>query len=251
MAKTMLEAIRRSADRWDLGSSTVTTVIAFPFVVTFLFALALTIPFSRDAATEMLSENRPVELLTTVFLLIAAVVAVQLVRMSRRAEAPTWVVAFYGLFALAGFLVAMEEIAWGQWLLGFETPEAMSEINRQNELTIHNVEGFHGRTEFLRMTFGLGGLFGVWLGFRETFRRVAPPLFLVGWFVVIVGLAIPDLTNDLFGLDGSVWALFDYLSELNEFLIALVSLIFLWLLKDHWRQDEVPVPVDRSVESAS
>ncbi len=46
-----------------------------------------------------------------------------------------FVLAFAALF----FFVAMEEISWGQRILGVETPETIEEINEQDELNIHNL----------------------------------------------------------------------------------------------------------------
>ncbi|WP_017932628.1 hypothetical protein [Robiginitomaculum antarcticum] len=45
---------------------------------------------------------------------------------------------FLGL-AVASFIVAGEELSWGQWVFRWNTPEVMAEINRQNETNIHNV----------------------------------------------------------------------------------------------------------------
>jgi hypothetical protein len=45
----------------------------------------------------------------------------------------------YGLCAAALFLVAMEEIKWGQTLLGFETPTAWAALNHQGEMSLHNL----------------------------------------------------------------------------------------------------------------
>ena len=42
-------------------------------------------------------------------------------------------------FAILFFFVAMEEISWGQRILGIETPETLAEINEQGETTIHNL----------------------------------------------------------------------------------------------------------------
>ena len=46
-------------------------------------------------------------------------------------------------FAIVGFVFAMEEISWGQRLLGLQTPAAVSAINIQNELNLHNMEAFY------------------------------------------------------------------------------------------------------------
>ncbi|WP_299326645.1 hypothetical protein [Parasphingopyxis sp.] len=43
---------------------------------------------------------------------------------------------FGGLF----LLIAMEEISWGQRVIGFATPEAMAEANWQNEFNFHNLQ---------------------------------------------------------------------------------------------------------------
>lgn len=45
----------------------------------------------------------------------------------------------YSALAGALFAVGMEEINWGQTLLGFRTPEAWKEINLQQETSLHNV----------------------------------------------------------------------------------------------------------------
>jgi len=47
-------------------------------------------------------------------------------------------VMFYGL-AIASFVVVGEELSWGQWVFHWETPEALSEINRQQETNLHNI----------------------------------------------------------------------------------------------------------------
>ena len=44
-----------------------------------------------------------------------------------------------GALALAFFLFAMEEISWGQRIVGFDSPEALIGVNQQGEATIHNL----------------------------------------------------------------------------------------------------------------
>ncbi len=46
--------------------------------------------------------------------------------------------------AAIGFLLTIaEEISWGQRILGIQTPEAIAAINRQKELTLHNLGWLH------------------------------------------------------------------------------------------------------------
>ncbi len=46
---------------------------------------------------------------------------------------------FHLALAFAFFLFAMEEISWGQRIVGFGTPEALGGVNQQGETTIHNL----------------------------------------------------------------------------------------------------------------
>jgi len=70
---------------------------------------------------------------------------------------------FYLVLAAAFFLGAMEEISWGQRLFGWGTPAALSEINFQDETTIHNVD-FANNVIFEALFWGssLGMAAGLW-----------------------------------------------------------------------------------------
>ena len=50
--------------------------------------------------------------------------------------------------ALLFLFGAGEEISWGQRLLGFETPAAISEVNRQEEFNLHNLSAWEA-SQFL------------------------------------------------------------------------------------------------------
>ncbi len=54
----------------------------------------------------------------------------------RRARPPRWPL---GFLLFASLLVWVEEISWGQRLLGFDPPALMAEVNRQGEFTLHNL----------------------------------------------------------------------------------------------------------------
>ena len=51
-----------------------------------------------------------------------------------------------GLAAALGLLL-MEELAWGQVIFGWRTPELMQDINAQNETTLHNIGWFQDRLD--------------------------------------------------------------------------------------------------------
>lgn len=63
-------------------------------------------------------------------------------------------------FALATvflLFVAAEEISWGQRIFNVETPDQIAEINLQDEITVHNMEGVHHLVQIGYIFFGLYG----------------------------------------------------------------------------------------------
>src|SRR5688572_8520761 len=88
--------------------------------------------------TALTAEDGVVEYLTAALFLVSAVAfsASALVRAARK----LWALPL----AAACFLVAGEEVSWGQRLLGLGTPGALAEVNVQGETNLHNIEGVHG-----------------------------------------------------------------------------------------------------------
>ena len=201
-------------------------VILFPVAISFLFALLLTIPATRKFALDQLKENRPVELLTFAFLIVAGVWAMRLALRTRKYSESIWLTGYYGLLGFMLVIGGMEEVAWGQWFFDFETPQQIKEINLQRETTLHNIEGFHGKTEYARLTFGVAGLAMVLFPIRRLWK-IMPPAILLSWYATITLLVIPDLYYDFASHYDKVGILFDRLSELNELLIAAACLIYL------------------------
>ncbi|EDX87129.1 hypothetical protein S7335_4836 [Synechococcus sp. PCC 7335] len=71
----------------------------------------------------------------------------------------------YYLLSAGFFFVGMEELSWGQKLLGFEEPQFWSKNNAQSELTVHNLNVFQN---WLHLGFLIVGLIGAscWLILR-------------------------------------------------------------------------------------
>ena len=113
-------------------------------LVTALLAAVAVFP---QSAEQWATEDGPIETLGALWLLVAAPVLVyQFVRgVDRRGyralRRNLWVLALALLFVF----IAGEEISWGQRILGFGTPDALSG-NMQGEANIHNLEIFHGDT---------------------------------------------------------------------------------------------------------
>jgi len=91
-----------------------------------------------SALATLTAEDGVVEYLTAALFLVSAVAfsAAALVRGARK----LWALPL----AAACFLVAGEEVSWGQRLLGLGTPDALADVNVQGETNLHNIEGVHG-----------------------------------------------------------------------------------------------------------
>ena len=81
----------------------------------------------------LLKEDGPLENFATLSILVAALLFLFAYFKFRHKK-----ILFFLLFSFAFFLLFMEEISWGQRIIGLETPEVFKEINAQKELNLHN-----------------------------------------------------------------------------------------------------------------
>ncbi len=106
---------------------------------TILFTLAYSIlGFHDQFETGMGIEDGPIEYGTAIGLLLSCFIltwrVTSMARFGRYASA-----ALLGVYALAFFFGAGEEISWGQRIFGWQTGEFFMEHNRQLETTFHNL----------------------------------------------------------------------------------------------------------------
>lgn len=90
-------------------------------------------------ALKFAAEDGVVEYGTAIALLISSVVLFRN-GLSIKGRAGTLAVGLTFFYSLLFFFGAGEEISWGQRIFGWETSEAMKEINRQDETNLHNIE---------------------------------------------------------------------------------------------------------------
>lgn len=196
-----------------------------PFVVLGGSALLLLIPATERAARWLLAEDHPVEALTFVAFLGASVMALRLAWLHRRGF--PWVIrGVYLLLALGFFGIAMEEVSWGQRWMGFETPEVFRRLNRQGEVTLHNIGALQGSSEWMRLCAGLGGLLAVAARRIPALDRIAAPAVLESWFLVITAHAIVDVFNDIVPLERRFDFIMQRTSEVVEMLIGVAALLY-------------------------
>jgi hypothetical protein len=136
---------------------------------------------------------------------------------------------FFTLFGAVMLLIALEEIAWGQSLLGFETPALFERINEQQETTLHNIGPLQGKSELFRLAFGLAGLVGLLFNRSDAVRRIAVPPVLFPWFLIISGHAALDIFNDIHPIQQQFDAFMQRTSELIELFIALAGFFYVYI----------------------
>ena len=107
-------------------------------LVSLAAAVAATILFLGDPAAfhAFAQEDRPLEWASALLLLFAAGL-IGTRALSARDRLSNFLGAGIGLALL---VIGMEEISWGQRLLGFATPEGLAEMNWQSEFNLHNVQ---------------------------------------------------------------------------------------------------------------
>jgi len=120
-----------------------------------------------------------------------------------------WWFAPYLIIALFFFVLTMEEISWGQAYLGWKTPDAFAEFNRQGETNLHNIlESFALLYYPLALLFPLELLSG-WMSVRNetssTLARILPrpsTIFLAALLsaLAFVAVGINEFVEQLFAL---------------------------------------------------
>ena len=206
-------------------------ICVLPILLTFIVSAGLLIPATHDAVLPLVDSDplvREYQLLELATFGCAALAGLAgLILVTKFSQSQVERISFL-LFSLGMFFIAGEEVAWGQWLYSYETPEWMKEINAQEEMTIHNLGPFQGRSEFFRLAFGAAGLVGLLPPLRWL-RPVRVPLCLAPSLLTIFGLAAGDVLGDLGLLSAAAEAHLSRLSEVVELVIAFVGLSYVLL----------------------
>jgi len=180
-----------------------------------------------DVYYQNVQEDQPLEWATFWGFMAAAVLFMRAAILQRERRQLPW---FFAGLATFCVLVAMEEISWGQRLLGYTPPLYFLENNYQLELNLHNVVP----TSLRKLTLGaILVLYGALLPLFERIpaghellaklRITAPPAGLAPIFVVLVGLLI-------------VYPL-SYTGELIEACMAVAFLFSAIAASDHLGND--------------
>jgi hypothetical protein len=177
----------------------------------------------------MLEENRPIELLSFFFAITGGIIGLVFAWQIKQHREGNIALGFYFVFAIGLLLLGAEEVAWGQWFLGFETPSAIKDINTQSELTFHNLEVWNDHLEIFPFVFGLAGLLAIGIQSVKPFRKISAPYVLLPWFIIIFLISAIDLFQDFVVIQEQFDYLINYLDEVIEMLVAIASFLYIWL----------------------
>lgn len=174
---------------WRISKRTALLLFAVPLVGLLLIAAAHFL--SEEVWRKIDEEDGPIESLQFAGLFVSSLVSGAIAyRLFSNRQLITAVL--YSLAGLGLFFVAGEEIAWGQRILHFETPETLAEVNEKREVSVHNVgslsELFNVGKFFVGLYGGLGWCVLAWLAPRRDVRGLE--LFVVPWFLSSAFLVI-------------------------------------------------------------
>ena len=205
-------------------------VLAVLGVVVGAYYATLLLP--RDTwESAFIKEDRIVELPGSIALLVASVCCFLAFRHMRRTSAPpvlTWLTLALAVVFFFGF---GEEISWGQRFLGIDTPSALEDANKQDEINLHNLDLFSGWLSVDRMfqIFWVG--FGVVIPLAAYFsgradawlRRLVPVLPATIAVLLVANQLVADLWRELMdGRYASKYPLHYSVFEIKESVISIL-----------------------------
>ncbi len=217
----------------------VSLAVAAVLISAVLFAIGYRLwPVGTDA---LAVEDGIVETAQAALLLLSSILLF-LAAFRARGRSP-WL----GAFAFGFFVVAGEEISWGQRILGIDTPESLERANVQGELNLHNIAGINGSVRAVAVA-GLVMIFMALPAFRRLSARVdsmserlrlpdVPLLALVPTTVALAFMVGPRVFGN--GLNFT-------LDEIGELYVYLALLLFAGVAFRRWVQQ-----ADRSTVTTS
>jgi hypothetical protein len=159
-------------------------------------------------------------------LLLCLFVIARLVRSRRRTLATLYLVVAIGLFFMLG-----EELSWGQRIWGWDTPETLREINKQEETNLHNIYAVGSTFKWLQL---LVGAYGTLLPllvrlrglqrYRGFLDRVVPHYSLIPYFVM---LFVWRLYRNLFDPPAELRFVVKEYNEVLELVLAMGFFLFM------------------------
>jgi hypothetical protein len=226
--KRVMTMVEESARDWGVSPRVAWLIFWLPIAGALFIGLARVNRHFYDLLTQ---EDGPIEWGQFIFYALACVSALG-VALRRFQSGYRWQGLMFAGLALGLFFIAGEEIAWGQRILGLQTPEELREINHQGEITVHNIRAVQNAFNFVMFLGGAYGTIAYFLGKRLDFARrwdqagylFVPPLFSVSCWAILFGYKLIRYTV----IRTSEFTVTRY-AEWPELCLAFALFLFTWL----------------------
>lgn len=196
-------------------------LFALPFIV-FYFAF-LTSLFPFDVFLELVKEDRLVEYGQFCVLLSGTVISLFISLRFKKIKQQQWFW-FFAVCSALFFFIAGDEISWGQRIIGLEVNETVKQINRQSEITVHNLYAVEWLVVYGYFGLSLFGLASKVVSSRlphvSKLAQFTPSGELFGYFLLPLIFYAGQIT-----VLGGIWHPWAEVAEL-----FLYSGIVLWIL---------------------
>ena len=189
-------------------------IFILPLVAFLVLYLVSTWPF--NIFKEIVKEDRLIEYAQFFVLLIGSIVSLkQSIRFFGQKQ---WLRAiFYVLAFMVLFFVAGDEISWGQRILGIETGAALQEVNRQGEITVHNLYAVEWLVIYAYVVLSALGVLAYWLTrlFKplNKYTSLVPSWILCFYFALALLFFIQQLR-----VEGGIWHAWSEVAELSLYM---------------------------------
>jgi len=141
---------------WGVPALAARLLLILPLLA--VVALVLTVQHPR-LYHFLIDEDHVIEWSQFVAILAASLIFARVAWLTLQAGRRGLAILFV-LVAVGAFVVAGEEISWGQRILGFLTPDALKDVNHQGEANVHNISTLQPVFNLGELLVGLYG-FGV------------------------------------------------------------------------------------------
>jgi hypothetical protein len=189
MMKYVKKLLEKSALEWNISRKAALVLIVTPFIISVVLAFSR---LSYGLYRFLLQEDGPIEWLTVLCFVLACIIGVRIALLCFQSKRGMIAVLYIG-FALVMFFAAGEEISWGQRLFHIKTPEALEQVNKQDELNLHNIGDALKVLDMVELLIGGAGCVlyivneKIDLGklIRINGHLFVIPFFLSSWFAVV------------------------------------------------------------------
>lgn len=233
LIQTVRDRFENDSHGWGLSTINALTIAVVPILI--MTVMVAMIPLS-NLFVWITAENSLLEWLQFLLVFGSSLIFARLSLFAFKSSRP-YMGALWLLIALATFFVAGEEIAWGQQIFNWKTPDALAAVNVQQETTLHNISTAHTVFVYAAM---LGGLYGTVMPFFGSLRSnkqlpsglrnlLIPPLCLVPAFFMPFAYRFSRL---FLGVDHLLPRFLFHVtkfSEVTELCLYFGLMVFAWL----------------------